>query len=668
MKSRTNEARRHGVQCACVLPAWVSRVWRAATVVSAVAMFLTSQMQGQSNVYWDVNAGTSGAGGATPSGIWSSSAVNWNTDPNGGSGAIGTWNSTLNTAIFSAGSDATGTYNVTVSGAIQLGGITVEEGNPVIGGTGSLTFAFGDGRQQVVSVASGSTAAINVGIGLSSGSLAKNGSGTLLLGANNSGLNRAILVNAGTLAVGNANALGSGTLTMASGTTLDLRNVVFSRALTLNGWTLAATTNSTSTQSGALTLSGVSNFNVDSTSQLTLSAPVGGTGALQKTGAGLLIVSGTNSFSGNTVINSGTLRVDVLGALSTGNINFTGGTLRYGTGFTTDLSQRISNSSGAVSIDTNGQNIVFGNTLISSNTGGLAKVGTGNLTLSVANSFTGATTFAGGNLVVNHVSALGSGSLTFAGGTLRYGTGITTDYSQRIANSTGAISIDTNGQNITFGNAISSTNTGGLTKLGNGTLTLSGGNAYTGNTAVSAGTLTLGANNVLADSTSVSVASGATLQVGTTETFASLSGNGTLRLTAGGNLTLSGNSSIGTLWVSGNSTLNFGSNTFSVGTFIVDPGVSFLVNNQFVAAKWWVSSTNQTNVAFDTRGTTPFNQVTITGLSGNSSLTFWQSGTNMVTVPEPSTYGAILLAGVAGVLGLRRWRKKALSPDQQTVG
>jgi hypothetical protein len=164
------------------------------------------------------------------------------------------------------------------------------------------------------------------------------------------------------------------------------------------------------------------------------------------------------------------------------------------------------------------------------------------------------------------------------------------------------------------------------------------------------------------------VASGATLQIGTQETFTSLSGNGTLRLTAGGNLTLTASSAIGTLWISGNSTLNFGNNSFSVGTFIVDSGVSFLVNNQFVANNWWVSSSNQSNVAFDTRGTAPFNQVTITGLSGNSSLTFWQSGTNLVTVPEPSTYGAGLVAMLGAMFGWRRWRAGRRENDALPAG
>jgi autotransporter-associated beta strand protein len=618
------------------------------------------------SLWWDVNNTTqAGAGGQTPNGTWSTVVPAWNSASDGGPGTYYPWQGGQYLAIFSAGTDATGNYTVTVSGGtINLRGITVEEGNPTVV-SGGLSFSNLDGTTHTINVASGSTIRIDSTVSLArvDASITKTNSGTLVLGGSNSfGSSSTINVTGGTLAVANDNALGSTILNMSGGTTLEIRNANLNRSLVLNGWTLAGTGNST--LGGTLTLnSNPGTINVSAGSQLSINTTVNGSGSLQKTGGGVLTLAGSNTYAGNTILAGGTLRVDAVSSLSTGNLNFTGGTLRYGTGVTTDLSQRISNSTGPVSIDTNGQNIVFGNTLTSSNNGGFTKVGVGNLTLSVANTYTGTTTLAGGNLVVNNSGALSSGNLSFTGGTLRYGSGVTTDYSQRIANSTGAVSIDTNGQNVTFGNAISSTNTGGLTKLGNGTLTLSGANAYTGNTTVSAGTLTLGANNVLADSTSVSVALGATLQVGTVETFTSLSGNGTLRLTAGGSLTLSGNSSVGTLWISGNSTLNFGSNSFSVGNFVVDPGVSFQVNSQFVANNWWVSTSNQTNVAFDTRGTVPFNQVTVTGLSGNSSLTFWQSGTNMVTVPEPSTYGAFLLVGVAGVLGFRRWRKTARSPD-----
>ena len=55
--------------------------------------------------------------------------------------------------------------------------------------------------------------------------------------------------------------------------------------------------------------------------------------------------------------------------------------------------------------------------------------------------------------------------------------------------STAAISIDTNGQNVNFATSMGSSNTAGLVKIGNGTLTLGVSNCYAGGTTLSGGTL-----------------------------------------------------------------------------------------------------------------------------------------------------------------------------------
>ena len=82
--------------------------------------------------------------------------------------------------------------------------------------------------------------------------------------------------------------------------------------------------------------------------------------------------------------------------------------------------------------------------------------------------------------------------LVFTGGALQYSSVNTTDYSSKFANSSSAIAIDTNSQNVNFGSSLAATNSGGLTKLGSGTLTLTANNAYTGTTTISNGTHQIG--------------------------------------------------------------------------------------------------------------------------------------------------------------------------------
>ena len=86
----------------------------------------------------------------------------------------------------------------------------------------------------------------------------------------------------------------------------------------------------------------------------------------------------------------------------------------------------------------------------------------------------------------------GGGNITFAGGTLQYSGSNAQDYSARIVGSTSPIAIDTNGSNVTFASSLIGSNAGGLTKIGNGVLTLTASNGYTGTTTISGGTLQVG--------------------------------------------------------------------------------------------------------------------------------------------------------------------------------
>ncbi|MEI7781472.1 MAG: autotransporter-associated beta strand repeat-containing protein, partial [Planctomycetota bacterium] len=170
----------------------------------------------------------------------------------------------------------------------------------------------------------------------------------------------------------------------------------------------------------------------------------------------------------------------------------------------------ISNSGQLVFARTDAYGGAYGNSI--SGTGSLT-VNTGTLTLSGSSSYTGLTTLAGGVTQANNANALGaSGTIKFTGGTLQYSSASAgQDWATRIKSSTSAISLDTNSQTITLAGAIDSTNTAGLTKLGTGTLALSGTNTYTGTTSINAGILSFGGTSGLQGTSGVTIAGGAGL-------------------------------------------------------------------------------------------------------------------------------------------------------------
>ena len=89
--------------------------------------------------------------------------------------------------------------------------------------------------------------------------------------------------------------------------------------------------------------------------------------------------------------------------------------------------------------------------------------------MAASNGYTGATSIYGGILnLANSAALAGGGNITFGGGTLQYSASNNRDYSGRIVGSSGPISIDTNGVNVTFASGLAGSNTGGLTKIGSG--------------------------------------------------------------------------------------------------------------------------------------------------------------------------------------------------------
>ncbi len=132
------------------------------------------------------------------------------------------------------------------------------------------------------------------------------------------------------------------------------------------------------------------------------------------------------------------------------------------------------------------------------NNAGLTKSGAGYLTNSLANTYFGNTVLNAGVMVLNNATALGyGGPISFNGGTLQFSANNKVDYSSRFKSGANqAYSLNTGGQTVTLAKGLASSG-GTLTKLGTGTLILSGTSSYTGATTNAAGTLKIGVANAL---------------------------------------------------------------------------------------------------------------------------------------------------------------------------
>jgi autotransporter-associated beta strand protein len=144
-----------------------------------------------------------------------------------------------------------------------------------------------------------------------SGSLTKNSSGTLTLSGNSS-YSGITTLNSGTLVIGHANAAGSGTIFQTDGTSLLKLDTTGTMANSMSVYNVLATQNVTA--SGAITVNNAT-FEVEAGDTLELSGAVSGTGGVTKNGTGTLILSGSNSYTNPTTINSGTLNAANANAL-----------------------------------------------------------------------------------------------------------------------------------------------------------------------------------------------------------------------------------------------------------------------------------------------------------------------------------------------------------------
>ena len=230
---------------------------------------------------------------------------------------------------------------------------------------------------------------------------------------------------------------------------------------------------------------------------------ISGTGTLTKTNSGALTLLTTNNYSGVTVISQGVLQL--------GNGSTSG-----------SLGTNLIQDSGALVLNLPGGN-TFSNLV--SGAGGLVQAGSGTLTLTASNSYSGGTTISNGTLQLNTGAWFGSGNIT----------------------NNGALVFNSSA-NLTVGAVIRGT--GAVTLANTGTVTLTGNNPYSGGTTISKGTLLV--NNSAgsgAGTGALVVANGATLSGGGVI-------GGAVTINSGG-IYAPGNP-VGTLTVSNNFTANSG--------------------------------------------------------------------------------------------------------------
>jgi autotransporter-associated beta strand protein len=262
--------------------------------------------------------------------------------------------------------------------------------------------------------------------------------------------------------------------------------------------------------------------NVDGTSALTISGGItdqaspSAASSITKTGIGILTLSGSNTYTGVTIINAGTVTGGNANAFSAGSattINPTG-TVNLG-GF----AQTINAVSLAGGTLTNGAltgAITSAGGTVNNITGSASLTNTsGTTTLTGANGYTGATMVNGGTVTGGNANAFSAGSATtinptgtvnlggfaqtinavsLAGGTLTNGAlaGAITSRGGTVNNITGAASL---------------TNTSGTT-------TLTGANGYTGATTVNGGTVTGGNANAFSAGSATTINPTGTVNLG----------------------------------------------------------------------------------------------------------------------------------------------------------
>ncbi len=231
-------------------------------------------------------------------------------------------------------------------------------------------------------------------------------------------------------------------------------------------------------------------------------------------GAGIILLAGTNTYTGQTSVGGGTLRISSEQNLGNGPLSFAadqlilaGGTLNTTASFSIDDGNRgitLAEAGGTLSV--NGSTTLTVANVIAG-TGNLTQSGAGILALTAANTFSGATLANAGTLALGDVNALQNSTLTTASaGNVNFTLSGANTYhlgglagNDTVALGANSLSVGANEETTLFTGVL--TGTGGLIKVGAGTLNLTGASTYSGDTRIEGGMIVLAHANALQNST-----------------------------------------------------------------------------------------------------------------------------------------------------------------------
>ena len=601
-------------------------------------------------VYWDVDGAVPGAGGGgQPTATWNAGNTLWNSDP-GGTAVPAAWVAN-DVAVFAAGTDATGAYEVTISGTQVISGLTFEEGSVTLSG-GILDIGTAVGGLADFNVMAGASANISSVIQGNPGGTTvfrKIGTGVLTLSGTNTfgGTGKRIAITEGVLSfsananLGNsANVIDLGTATTTATLRYTGNTAAVARGIVLAGPAASSVGNifDITTAGQVLTISTAMSGGPGNSTQ----AAPGTNVAFTVRGAGALDLSGTNTFTGDIVVDGGTYNVNSLtdwgGATVANSTSHTitminGGKLAITATSAVNPTASTLTSYNLVQIGSGGGTIdvVSGGTLQLDDagqffgSGNLTKTGLG--TLLLANAFTGYTgtqvNHNGGILQLQTQTALGTAgaqaAIIMAGGsTLNLRQNTSTNFGSAIT-LTGNATIAPG--RTSAGGAVTQT-VGGLT-MGTHTLTVSLGSSFNAGTA---GSLVFNGPTVLTGNPTFNTTNVQGAGIGTT-TIGAINDGGvarTITKTGNGTLILAADP---TSFTAG-SQVDILQGTLQLNTLTALAGANISFGDTTLG------NSNSAGFVFSTTGTSTLNLTLNAGTSG------------MLTIGGVNTTGTLNMSGV----------------------